>query len=293
MKEGLGDRIFSITNIVILITIGILTLFPLYYVFIVSFTDPHEYIQKSGFVLFPQNWSLAAYEYLLSTSAFINATGISTFLATVGTALSLMVTAAFSFGLSRKRLRGRKVLMFMVLFTLIFNPGIIPLYLVVRDLGLINSIWSLILPVVTSGWYVILMKSFFDSIPVELEEAATIDGCNDLGVFIRIILPLSAPSLAAFGLFYAVAYWNTFFSAVLYINDFSKVPLQIVLRNMLVDSDTAMGGAAAAEMMSEKQLPTETIKMAAVVLSTLPILLVYPFLQKHFAKGVMLGSVKG
>jgi len=293
MKEGLGDRIFSTTNIVILIIVGILTLFPLYYVFIVSFTDPHEYIQKSGFVLFPQDWSLAAYEYLLSTSAFINATGISTFLATVGTAFSLIITSAFSFGLSRRRLRGRKILMFMVLFTLIFNPGIIPLYLVVRDLGLINSVWSLILPVATSGWYVILMKSFFDSIPVELEEAATIDGCNDLGVFIRIILPLSAPSLAAFGLFYAVAYWNTFFSAVLYISDFSKVPLQIVLRNMLVDSDTTMGGAAAAEMMSEKQLPTETIKMAAVVLSTIPILLVYPFLQKHFTKGVMLGSVKG
>ncbi|WP_284639444.1 carbohydrate ABC transporter permease [Paenibacillus silviterrae] len=293
MGESLGDRIFTAVNIVVLVVIAIVTLFPLYYVFIVSFTEPSEYADKYGFVLFPERWSLGAYEYLLSTSAFVRATGISTFLATVGTLLSLILTSTFSFGLSRKRLHGRKIMLFMVMFTILFNPGIIPVYLLVRDLGLINSIWSLIIPVLTSGWYVILMKSFFDSIPVELEEAAMIDGCNDLSTYFRIILPLSAASLAAFGLFYAVAYWNTFFSAVLYINDFTKVPLQIVLRNMLIDSDTAVGGATAVEMASDKQLPTQTIKMAAVVVSTLPIIMVYPFLQKHFAKGVMLGSVKG
>jgi len=293
MRETWGDRIFIAVNTVLLAVTSIVTLFPLYYVFVVSFTEPSEYIEKYGFVLLPDKWSISAYEYLLSTSAFIKAAGVSGFLATVGTLLSLMLTSAFSFGLSRKRLNGRKLILFLVMFTILFNPGIIPIYLVVRDLGLINSVWSLIVPVLTSGWYVILMKSFFDSIPVELEEAAMIDGCNDLGIFFRIILPLSGASLAAFGLFYAVAYWNTFFSAVLYINDFTKVPLQIVLRNMLVDSDTAMGGATAVEMASDKQLPTQTIKMAAVVISTFPIIMVYPFLQKHFTKGVMLGSVKG
>jgi putative aldouronate transport system permease protein len=294
MRENAWDRIFVLFNFFVLIVVGLITLFPLYYVFVVSFTEPYEYSMKNGFVLFPSNWSIAAYEYLMSTSAFINATGNSAFLAVVGTALSLMVTSAFSFGLSRKRLRGRKFMLFMVLFTILFNPGIIPIYILVRDFGLINSIWSLIIPVLTSGWYVILMKSFFDSIPVELEEAAMIDGCHDISTFFRIILPLSLPSLAAFGLFYAVAYWNTFFTAVLYISDFSKVPLQIVLRNMLIDSDTNVGGGAAAvEMVSDKQLPTQTIKMAAVVISTVPILIVYPFLQKHFTKGVMLGSVKG
>lgn len=293
MRESLGDRIFNAANIVLLIVVAIVTLFPLYYVFVVSFTEPSEFADKNGFVLLPSQWSIGSYEYLLSTSAFIRATGVSTFLATVGTLLSLMITSAFSFGLSRKRLHGRNIMLFMVMFTILFNPGIIPAYLLVRDLGLINSVWSLIIPVLTSGWYVILMKSFFDSIPIELEEAAMIDGCNELTIFFRIILPLSAASLAAFGLFYAVAYWNTFFSAVLYINDFTKVPLQIVLRNMLIDSDTAVGGASAVEMASDKQLPTQTIKMAAVVISTLPILMVYPFLQKHFTKGVMLGSVKG
>ncbi|PLS08420.1 carbohydrate ABC transporter permease [Neobacillus cucumis] len=292
MRESSGDRIFNIINITVLTLIGLVTLFPLYYVFVVSFATPQEFVEKNGFILFPTEWTLAAYKYLLNTSAFIKSIGVSTFLATVGTALSLVVTAGMAFGLSRKRLRGRKMMLMLILFTILFHPGIIPQYVLVRDLGLINSIWSLILPVLTSGWYIILMKSFFDSIPIELEEAAKMDGCNDLGVFFRIVLPLSLPAMVAFGLFYAVAYWNTFFNAILYINDFDKVPLQVVLRNMLIDSDTSTGGAAAVEMVSDQQIPTQTIKMAAVVLSTLPILLVYPFLQKHFSKGVMLGSIK-
>lgn len=293
MKESFGGRLFNGFNTILLVVIGIITLFPLYYVFVISFTEPREYLMKNGFVLFPETWSLVSYKYLLGTDAFKDATFNSTFLATVGTGLSLIFTAAMAFGMSRKRLRGRKIMMMMVLLTILFNPGIIPNYIVVRDFGLINSIWSLIIPVLVSGWNVILMKSFFDSIPVELEDAAMIDGCTDLGTFFKIVLPLSAPALAAFGLFYAVGYWNTFFNAILYINDYTKVPLQVVLRNMLIDSDTTTGGAAAVEMMSENQLPTQTLKMAAVVIATVPILAVYPFLQKHFAKGVMLGSVKG
>ncbi|MBD0381875.1 carbohydrate ABC transporter permease [Paenibacillus sedimenti] len=293
MKVSVGGRMFDLLNIVVIALIGFVTLFPLYYVFIVSFTDSQEYLRKNGFVLFPQNWTLAAYKYLLATPAFKNATAVSTFLATIGTGLSLIFTAAMAFGMSRKRLRGRRIIMLMVLLTILFNAGIIPNYIVVRELGLINSVWALIIPVLISGWNVILMKSFFDSIPAELEDAALIDGCNDLGTFFRIVLPLSAPALAAFGLFYAVGYWNTFFNAVLYINDFAKVPLQIVLRNMLIDSETSTGGAAAVEMISEQQIPTQTIKMAAVVIASVPILIVYPFLQKHFAKGVLLGSVKG
>ncbi|MBD2870057.1 carbohydrate ABC transporter permease [Paenibacillus arenilitoris] len=293
MKRSISGRLFDAANITVLALVGILTLFPLYYVVVVSFTDPAEYIRKQGYVLFPQSWTFDSYNYLLSTSAFKNATLISAFLAIVGTALSLVVTSAFSYGLSRKRLQGRRFMMLLILITILFGPGLIPPYLLVRDLGLINSVWSLILPVLTSGWYVILMKSFFDSIPVELEESAVIDGSTDIGVFFRIVLPLSLPALAAFGLFYAVGYWNTFFNAVLYINDYTKWPLQLVLRNMLIDSSTQAGGTAAAEMMAEQNIPTETLKMAAVVIATFPILCVYPFLQKHFAKGVMLGSVKG
>jgi putative aldouronate transport system permease protein len=187
----------------------------------------------------------------------------------------------------------KRAFLMLILLTTLFNPGIIPPYLLVRELGLIDSLWSLIIPVLTSGWYVLLMKGFFDSIPDALEEAAIIDGCTDFGIFYRIILPLSLPAMAAFGLFYAVAYWNTFFHAILYINDVAKWPLQLLLRNMLIDASTASGGAAAAELASEQRIPPETLKMAAVVIATFPILCVYPFLQKHFAKGVMLGSVKG
>ncbi|AOZ91785.1 carbohydrate ABC transporter permease [Paenibacillus crassostreae] len=291
MLQSKNDRLFNATNLFFLIVIGLVTLFPLYYVLVVSFSDPAEFIRNKA-TLFPKKWSLDSYRYLLSTDSFMRAMGNSAFLATVGTVLSLFVTSCLSYALSRRRLQGRRVMMLLILLTTLFNPGIIPPYLLIRDLNLINSIWSLILPALTSGWYVLLMKGFFDSIPTSLEEAARIDGCNDIGVWWRIILPLSLPSLAAFGLFYAVAYWNTFFTALLYINDFNKQPLQVLLQNMLIDSSTASGGTAAVEMTAEQQIPSETLKMAAVVIATVPILMVYPFLQKHFAKGAMVGSVK-
>ncbi|MNI37154.1 L-arabinose transport system permease protein AraQ [compost metagenome] len=207
----------------------------------------------------------------------------------MGTACSLVVTAALAYTLSRKRLRGRQIILLLILITILFSPGIIPNYMLVRELHLINNLWSLILPALASGWNVILMKNFFDSIPAELEESASIDGCNDLSIFVRIILPLSLPSLAAFGLFYAVGYWNQFFNALIYINDASKWPLQVLLQNILLNANNADLRADAVTVAP----PTETLKMAAVVVATVPILLVYPFLQKHFAKGAMVGSVKG
>jgi putative aldouronate transport system permease protein len=269
--------------------VGLLTLFPLYYVFVVSFTNPQEYIDR-GFVLFPGQWSIVAYRYIFSTKAFVNAIGVSGMLAIVGTLLSLLLTSSFAYTLSRKRLKGRKLLMLLVLLTTLFQAGIIPDYLLVKQFGLMNSIWALIIPVMTSGWFVLLMKGFYDGIPNALQEAATIDGCNEIGVWVRIILPLSIPSMVAFGLFFAVGYWNTFFNAMLYINDYHKWPLQMLLRNMILDSSTSMGGSM--ELGNDLQIPSDTIKMAAVVVATVPILMVYPFLQKHFAKGAMIGSIK-
>ncbi|WP_240414176.1 carbohydrate ABC transporter permease [Paenibacillus periandrae] len=292
VDRSISDKLFSSAVLFILLLIALTMFFPFYYVFVVSFTSPVEYLRK-GLVLFPTEWTLTSYKYLLANNVFVNATAVSTFLATVGTALSLIVTAAGAYTLSRRRLQGRRVLLILILMTTLFNPGIIPPYLVVRELGLINSIWSLIVPVLTSGWYVILMKGFFESIPEELEEAGKIDGASDIGIFLRIILPLSLPSLAAFGLFYAVAYWNTFFSAILYINKADLRPLQVVLQMLLIDSSSSSSGEIANQMSSEISIPTDTLKMAAVVISTVPILLVYPFLQKHFAKGVMVGSIKG
>ncbi|WP_248924240.1 carbohydrate ABC transporter permease [Paenibacillus hamazuiensis] len=288
MKKSASDRVFDAVNITILGLVALLTFFPIYYVFVVSFTDPIEYMQKK-FILFPQHWSLASYDYLLGTKTFLRSIGNSAYLAIVGTALSLIVTAALAYAVSRRRLPGRNMFSLLILLTILFSPGIIPNYLLIRDMNLINNMWSLILPALASGWNVILMRSFFSSIPTELEEAASIDGCNDITTFIRIILPLSLPSLAAFGLFYAVGYWNSYFSALIYLNDPQKWPIQVLLNNMLQNaqnSDLGQDAFVAAP-------PAETLKMAAVVVATLPILFVYPFLQKHFAKGSMVGSVKG
>lgn len=292
-ERGWKNGIFSLINNTLLLLIGLATVFPIYYTVILSFTDPVEYYQRS-LILWPRDWTLDAYKHLLSNGLFVSSISVSVFLATAGTALSLLVTGGMAYAVSRKRLRFRKAMMIMVLITFLFTPGLVPLYLVVRNLGLIDSVWSLILPSLTSAWYVLLMKGFFDSIPESLEEAAMIDGCNDIGVFWRIILPLSLPALVAFGLFFAVGYWNTYFNALMFINDQKMWPLQVLLQNMLVDPTTMGSGSGGGFAFHvNRQVPTETLKMAAVVIATIPIMLVYPFLQKHFAKGAMVGSVKG
>lgn len=286
------DRLFEIVNGGTLILFSLAMIFPIYYTIVLSFTAPTEYYTRD-LILWPRDWSLDAYKYLLDNGLFVNSFMISVFLATVGTVLSLLVTGGLAYAISCKRLRFRKTMMFMILLTFLFTPGLVPLYMVVRNLGLIDSIWSLIFSSLTSGWYVLLMKGFFDSIPDSLEEAARIDGATEIGVFWRIIIPLSMPAIVAFGLFFAVGYWNTYFNGIMFINEQTKWPLQVLLQNMLVDP-TTMGGGGEAKISSQmnRQMPTETLKMAAVVIATIPIMLVYPFLQKHFAKGAMVGSVK-
>lgn len=286
---GIADRLFQGFNVAVLGLLALVTCFPFYYVLVVSLTDPAEFLQKR-WVLFPDNWSLAAYQYLLSTKAFMRSVGNSAYLATVGTACSLIVTSALAYALSRRRMRGRRLIMLLVLLTILFSPGIIPSYMLVRHLGLIDSTWALILPGLANGWSVLLMKAFFDSIPAELDESAAMDGSNDIRTFASIILPLSLPALAAFGLFYAVGYWNQFFSALIYLNDSAKWPIQVLLRNMLIG---ATNTDLEAYDVSTQPPPSEMLKMAAVMIATIPVILVYPFLQKHFAKGAMVGSVKG
>lgn len=288
MRMSKSDRMFNLVNLIVLIVIGIIVILPLYYLLVVSFTDSAEYYAKQGFIIFPTKFSLAAYEYILSDSAFIRSMGVTVFITVVGTILSLIASTAFAYALSRKRLPGRRIMQFVLLITLLFSPGLIPDYMVVRSLGLINSVWALILPTLTDAWYIMLIKNFFDSMPDELEESARLDGCTDVGIFFRIMLPLSKAALAAFGLFYAVGYWNTFFKANMYITAPDKWPFQVLLRNMILDSGSGTGMDTAGVM-----IPAQTVKMAAVILSIIPILLVYPALQKHFDKGVMVGAVKG
>ncbi|KIL38099.1 ABC transporter permease [Gordoniibacillus kamchatkensis] len=293
MKPGFGATAFHVVNYGFLTAVALMTFVPFLYVVLVSFADPTEYLTNPVMIV-PAHWSLSSYRYILSTSMFMHSMGVSAILAIAGTIFSLIVTSALAYGLSRKRLKGRTFFSVAILLTMLFNPGMIPNFLLVDSLGLMDTIWSLILPALTSAWYVLLMVNFYKEIPDELEEAAKIDGCSDIGVYFRIMLPVSVSALAAFGLFFAVAYWNTYFNAILYINRDSLRPMQVVLQMMLIAASTQVADPAAAVMLeSEQKIPPQVIKMAAVVVSSLPIVAVYPFLQKYFVKGMMVGSVKG
>ncbi|MCU6796541.1 carbohydrate ABC transporter permease [Paenibacillus sp. WQ 127069] len=287
-KKGLtvGDYV----NYSLLLLVSLICIFPFFYVFSVSFTDPKVYIPLQ-FYVFPEKWSLASYKYILSTNSFINAMNSTIFVTVVGTALNLVFTFTMAYGLTKTGLPGRSLMLGAVVFTLVFSAGLVPSYLLVKQLGLLNSYWSLIWPGLTNAWSLIVVKSFMDSLPKELEDAARIDGCTDLGVFLRIVIPLSMPAIAAFTLFFAVAHWNTYFNALIYLSDAKKWTLQVLVKTLVIDSDSNGVGASGAS--EQGIVPQETIRMAAIMLSMAPILIVYPFLQKYFAQGVLLGSVKG
>ncbi|WP_420869761.1 carbohydrate ABC transporter permease [Cohnella ginsengisoli] len=213
---------FDWINYALLAVISLVCVFPFLYVFSVSFTDPEVYVPLR-FYLFPEKWSLAAYSYILSTDSFLNALKSTVFITAVGTVLNLIVTFSLAYVLTKKDVPGRGPMMGFVIFTLVFSAGIVPNYLLVQNLGLLNSYWSLIWPVLTNAWSLIIIKSFLESLPSELEDAARIDGCSDIGVFLRVVLPLSMPAVAAFTLFFAVSHWNTYFNALIYLSDAKKV----------------------------------------------------------------------
>ena len=290
--KSAGDRIADGINMFLLAAVGLIMLFPFYYMIAVSFTSYQEYVQTE-LVLWPKRWVTDAYAYILGSDAFFRSVVVTVFVTVAGTFFNLFLTATMAYALSRE-ITGRKVFLMMVMFTMIFSAGIIPMYLVVKATGLVNTYWSLIIPGAVSAFNLIVIRQFFLNIPGELQEAALIDGANDLHIFGRIVLPLSKPALAAFGLFYAVGHWNSYFGAVLYISDPSKWTVQVILRQIVIveEAMNALNAGRDAAMAANPP-PEETVGMAAILLATLPILVVYPFLQKHFAKGVMLGSVKG
>jgi putative aldouronate transport system permease protein len=289
-KPSLGSRIFDTANVVLLICSSLVTLFPFVYILATSLA-PLSQVLRGGLILWPENITWDAYKTILSNRHFVGSLWITVVITVVGTFVNLLFTSFFAYPLAKKRLKGRGVILFLVLFTMLFSGGIIPSYMIVKSLGLLNSVWALILPSAISAFNLIILKNFFQSIPEELEESARIDGCKNLGVFFRIVLPLSMPALATFTLFYAVGHWNSFFSAVMYITKSNLWPIQVVLRQMIIEGSTQEFQEAL--QSAEKQVLPATIKMAAIIVATVPILFVYPFLQKHFAKGVLLGSVKG
>ncbi len=284
----LGNRIFDIVNALLLILTAVICVLPFVYVLAVSFTSPAE-VAKGGLILWPKEWSLASYRYIFSTDTLFRSMLVSIYITVLGTIINLFFTSLMAYPLAKSRLRGRQVILLGVLFTMLFGGGMIPTYFVVKGLHLTNSLWSLMIPGAISAFNLIVLKNFFQQIPDGLEDSGRIDGCTDVGVLFRIVLPLSLPAMATFGLFYAVGHWNQFFNAILYINDSHLYPIQVLLRQIVILSQSSIGDTS----IDTTEIQPLTIRMAVIVFATVPILLVYPFLQKHFAKGVMLGSVKG
>jgi len=289
--RSFGSRLFDILNAAMLLIVAMITVIPFLFIVSGSLTPAEELLRK-GVVLIPSELSLDAYRYIFSTDALVRSLLVTIYITAVGTLVNLFFTSLTAYGLARRDLYGRRALMLMIIFTMLFNGGIIPTFLVVKAFGLLDSYNSLIIPTAISAFNLIILKNFFQQLPDGLEEAAKIDGCNDFGILFRIVLPLSTPALATFALFYAVGHWNTFFSAILYINDSAKWPIQVLLRQVVIMSQ---GGIGDSTQFHEQFIapPPQTVSMAVIVVSTLPILLVYPFLQKHFTKGLLLGSIKG
>jgi len=286
-----GSRLFDSVNISILVLFALITFLPFIYIIGSSFTATEQYL-RSDVVWFPTQFSLDGYRYIFSTKTIVASIGISVYVTVFGTLLNLVMTSFMAYPLSKRDPVGRRYLMGFIVFSMLFSGGMIPTYLIVKNLGILNSLWSLLLPVLISAFNLIIIKNFFQQIPEELEEASKIDGCSDLGVLFRIIIPLSKPVLATFAMFYAVAHWNTFFNAILYINDTRLWPVQVWLRQVVITSSGGVGDLSGMESDFIAP-PANIVKMGVIVVATLPILIVYPFLQKHFAKGVLLGSVKG
>ncbi|MFM9281570.1 carbohydrate ABC transporter permease [Paenibacillus jiagnxiensis] len=286
-----AGRVFDVFNYLLLGLLGIATVLPFIYIIGSSFATEAE-LTARGFFLIPHDFSLGAYEYIFSSSSIFRSIGVTVYVTVVGTLVNLLFTMTMAYPLSRTDLGGRNLIMNLVIFSMLFSGGMIPTYLVIKELGLLDTYWSLILPGAISAFNLIVIKNFFQELPPGLEEAARIDGCNDIGVLWRIVLPLSKPVIATFALFYAVGHWNNFFQALLYISDSTKWPLQVLLRQIVLLSQGTVGDIGALDP-NFVQPPEQSIKMAVIVVGTVPILIVYPFLQKYFAKGVLLGSVKG
>lgn len=286
MVAGRGDRVFDFANYALLSLVTAAVVFPLLYVVSVSLTPYSEVLKNGGFVVIPRQITFESYRIFLNDTLIPRAYGITLFITVVGTALNLLLTSLMAYPLSKRYLPGRTALLFLVAFTLLFNGGVVPTYLIVKMTGLVNSVWSMILPSVVWSFNLLIMKTFFEGLPQELDEAARIDGAGEWKILGRIVLPLSMPVMATVGLFYAVGHWNEFFQAIMYINDSSKYPLQVILRNILASSMMP-------PLDAEDVLPSESLQMSAVLLSALPIIVVYPFVQKYFTQGMLLGSVKG
>lgn len=290
-----SDRVFDIVNPLIMIFFLIIFAWPLWFIVIASFSNPSE-VWQGNVLLFPKGFTLAAYKAVVEYKEIWIGYRNTLFYTVFGTLINLVLTVCAAYPLSRKEFMPRNFFMAMFMFTMFFSGGLIPTYLVVNNLGLTNTVWAMILPGAVSIFNVIIMRTYFvNSIPESLREAAQLDGVNDFQYLVKIVLPLSKPIIAVVGLYYGVGHWNDFFNALIYLNDKSLMPLQSFLRELLLSNQVTTGslqGLDASAAAAKMQL-AQTLKYSAIIVSTVPVLCVYPFIQKYFVKGVMIGSIKG
>lgn len=291
--ESRGDRIFNIVNYSILILVTIVVMYPLLFVLSASFSDPQA-VLRGEMLLWPKGINVNSYVKIFQNKDIINGFTNTLLYTSLGTFINLVMTILAAYPLSRKDFVGRNAIMALFVFTMFFSGGLIPTYLLIKDLGMLNSMWVMIIPNAVSIWNIIIMRTFFQqSIPGELQEAATIDGCSNIKTLTRIILPLSMPIIAVTILFYAVGHWNAFFNALLYLSDKEKFPLQLILREILIQGQASDMVQMSTESAIKQQREVEGIKYAVLVVANIPVLVLYPFLQRYFVKGVMIGAIKG
>ena len=285
--------LFDIITGVVMVIISLTAIYPLYYIYINSVSGG-AYVGANQVIFYPRGFTTYAYSIVFQNAAIVRAFANSVFYTAVGTILSVMLSALCAYPLSRKDFYGRKIFTTVILFTMFFSGGIIPLFLTVTDLHIYNTIWAILLPSSISVYNVIVMRTFFQSISYEMTESAYIAGANDWIIFSKIIIPLSKPIIATMILFYGVANWNSFYNALMFLNDKLLYPLQLVLRSIVIEgSTTEMAYMASSEGSLSVPIDTKSIKYAVTAVTTLPLIMVYPFVFKYFEKGVMVGSVKG
>lgn len=289
-----GDKIFDVCNDLFFVVVSIIMLLPVYMMVVTSVVSAAEY-NSAPIILWPKDFTFASYQYLFSTNDIINALYVTVFITVVGTLLSMFFTLCMAYGLSKAHLPGAGVIMRGLVLTMFIDSGLVPYYLLVKGMGLANNLFANIVPALVSLWNFLVIRSFFQGLPRELEEAAEIDGAGDFQIFARVVLPTSMPIIATFTLFYAVGYWNSWYNSMLFVQKPNLHTLQHLLRRMVVNQETLWGmqESYASSMGNRVALFTESVQMAACVVAMIPIICVYPFLQKYFVKGVMIGSIKG
>ena len=290
MSQKRKISVFGVVNGIFLLLMTLVFIIPLWTTVVTSLVSDAERMRRGMFMLFPQAIETAAYETILKPGSLVYSGYLVTLIRTFGgTAANMLVTSLLAFGMAKRELPGRTPVTFLIYFTMLFSGGLVPTFLVVKYTGLYNSIWALIVPGLVNVWNLFLLRNFFMQIPASMEEAAVMDGASLLIIYLRIVLPLSLASLVTIALFYAVAHWNAWFDALIYTQGRDLMPLQMVLRNIIIASNVE----DVYERLTMTPPPLETVKAAAIVVSTVPILLVYPIAQKYFIKGVMIGGVKG